>query len=84
MSILNRAVFITKCEGMWSLARHVAENQPPFCSLPASACRLVYKALVLAGAGVAEDHRVKFWELVSRVLCKYRILHEGLLYIKHI
>ena len=71
---LFRSVFITKGEGMWNIARHVAQNHPPFCNLPSKALRLIYKALVLAGAGVADDHRVEFWALVSNTAF---ILIEG-------
>ncbi|XP_052239002.1 exportin-4-like isoform X2 [Dreissena polymorpha] len=71
----TRAVFIMKCPTMQELVRQVADNRSPFCLLPASALRLVYKALVLAGTGIAENNAAEYWQLVLKRLEDRFYLH---------
>ncbi|KAL4233256.1 Exportin-4 [Mactra antiquata] len=63
-----RAMFIVKCEGLWTIARLVAQSSEPFCNLPAKALKLVYKALVLAGTGVDTQMSAEYWRLVLQSL----------------
>ena len=45
--------------------KSAANNEPPVNRLPASAMRLLYKAFVMAGPGVAdEDMRNEYWKSV--------------------
>ncbi|XP_060554653.1 exportin-4-like [Ruditapes philippinarum] len=64
----TRAQYITKSEGLWTMVRHLAHNQLPFCNLPASALRLLYKAFVLAGTGVNDQMSAEYWQLVLKTL----------------
>jgi len=57
-----------KLPTMWSLVRQVTECQPPFSLLPASALRLVYKALVVGGSGLEKQTEDEYWTMV-RWLC---------------
>ena len=66
VNFIHRAVFITKCEGLWNLVKCAAHNEPPVNHLPASAMRLLYKGFVMAGPGITDENlRIEFWKLVS-------------------
>ncbi|KAL5009683.1 hypothetical protein ScPMuIL_011988 [Solemya velum] len=59
----TRAVYVTKCELLWTLAKHEASNHPPFNAFPSSCQRLLMKALVLAGSGFTDSElKEQYWK----------------------
>ena len=62
----SRAIYASKCELLWTLAKQESLNEPPVSSLPAKARKSLLKALVLAGSGVTEDSsREQYFHCVS-------------------
>ena len=56
------------------MARGLASNAEPFSRLPASSLRLLYKAFVLAGAGMQKnDLEAEFWTLVGTKWIEHNI-----------
>ncbi|KAK3098488.1 hypothetical protein FSP39_019964 [Pinctada imbricata] len=65
----SKAIFVTKCELLWTLAKQEANHQPPLSLLPSKSRRKLLQALVLAGSGVTDDEsREQYYQCVLQSL----------------
>lgn len=70
LCFVYRAIFLTKSDLLWNIAKQESNHQPPLSLLPSKPRRSLLKALVLAGSGVEDNLKENYWNCV----CYYQSL----------
>ena len=65
--ITCRCESVVQCNSFWTFVSAVGENSFPFNSLPASAKRHLYKAIVYCGSCMKE-RKQDYWDKVSNIM----------------
>lgn len=63
-----KAIFLTKSDLLWNIAKQESNHQPPLSLLPSKPRRSLLKALVLAGSGVEDNLKENYWNCVLKSL----------------